>query len=261
MVSFGAIEIRHYLSALGDHPSVSSGVPVGLSDTWEVGYSGALMEYEQMKGERYIMAAPSNNDYTPTTPLSTPIEEENEQKKEDGEEDASAISSDYITPPTTTTTQEKTSPPSDTTISDLQQRRLKKFEKMTLMRLTRVERVRRCLDAGYTEEDIEGAVEEVNAVKLRRFASRPSSLYPDIELQIELGFEEFTHACKNMGKSVLNLIPAQQQTPLNTQQPKDPSSQQTNASDVNDPVLSAVVDAAFTVSSWITPATMAPTTA
>lgn len=50
-VRFGVIDIRYYESCLGDHPCVSSGVPVSITDVWVQGEHMGLSEYERKKDE------------------------------------------------------------------------------------------------------------------------------------------------------------------------------------------------------------------
>lgn len=54
MISFGHVQIRLYQSGLGDHPSVSCGVPIGLTDEWRPGGTILLLPSNH-NGERNHM--------------------------------------------------------------------------------------------------------------------------------------------------------------------------------------------------------------
>lgn len=45
-ISFGTVQVRFYVSGLGDNPAVSCGVPVGLTDVWYQGPTRALTGFQ-----------------------------------------------------------------------------------------------------------------------------------------------------------------------------------------------------------------------
>jgi len=51
-VSFSKLHFREYALTLGDNPSCSYGVPVGLSDDYSCGGMFDLEDYEQKRGDR-----------------------------------------------------------------------------------------------------------------------------------------------------------------------------------------------------------------